>query len=256
MNYPDKKIESLIEGVWTGKITPEKLPVDLYNAISSYLEKGLFKGFGGDLTDFSGSKLELLKELRENVYLFSGAKTYQTVSAISLVKDDEQVLSFRDFKEFAIKEYDLYNKTWAAAEYDTAIANSQNAAAWAKFEEDADILPLLRYSAVMDANTSEICAPLDGVVLPVNDPFWDKFAPTNHYNCRCLLEQLDEGEKTSKEKADKLAETVGSEMNDGFKQNVGKSKDLFGKDHPYFDVPAKDKDLAKENFGLPLPEDI
>jgi hypothetical protein len=35
----------------------------------------------------------------------------------------------------------------------------------------------------MDANTSDICRPLDGITRPVDDPFWNVHAPLNHFNC-------------------------------------------------------------------------
>lgn len=38
-----------------------------------------------------------------------------------------------------------------------------------------------------------------------------------------------------------------------FKHNAGKTKEIFNKEHPYFDVPDEFKDFAKTNFGLPIP---
>lgn len=184
MEYSDKQINSLIVDIYEGVISVENMPEDLYFAIAEYLKKSLYEGFGGSLIDFDGKPLELLTELRENIYLFSGAKTYQTVKAMdAMITEDGEKRSFKEFKEFARNEYDLFNVTWAQTEYDTAVGQGQNAYLWNKIEEDKDVLPLLQYTAVMDANTSEICAPLDGIIKPVDDPFWDVFMPLNHYNC-------------------------------------------------------------------------
>jgi hypothetical protein len=38
--------------------------------------------------------------------------------------------------------------------------------------------------------------------------------------------------------------------------NPGKDGYIFSPDHPYFDVAPKDREFAKENFGLPIPEFI
>jgi len=258
MKYTDKQIESLLTAIYDGRISRGNLPEDLYYAIGEYLERGVIEGLGGvgAVTKFTGSKAELAASLRENVWLFSGAKTFQTVSALEgLLTDDEGVRSFKDFKEFARKEYDLYNDTWAKAEYDTAIGQAQNAITWNNIEETKDVLPLLRYSAIIDQNTSDICEPLNGITLPVDDPFWDVYMPENHYNCRCTVEQLTDGELTNKETLKDIHETVGKEMNSAFKMNPGKTGQVFSNEHPYFDVPKEFKKDAENNFGLPIPDE-
>jgi hypothetical protein len=40
-----------------------------------------------------------------------------------------------------------------------------------------------------------------------------------------------------------------------FRNNPGKTGEIFTKDHPYFDVPAEYQELARENFGLPIGEE-
>ena len=252
MDYSDKQIEKLIEDVFSGKVTRRKLPESLYLAIGKYFEKALKEGLSAS---FMKDKTELITNLRENIWLFSGAKTYQSVTAMeSLLTSEGELRTFKEFKEFAAQEYDLYNKTWAAAEYDTAVGQSQMVERWEQIEEDSDVLPLLRYNAVMDANTSEICAPLDGVILPVTDPFWDTYTPLNHYNCRCTIDQLSEGEVTPRSELREKTLPVYDQMNDAFKVNVGKTDEIFDSKHPYFDVPKQDREFAKNNFGLPLPE--
>lgn len=255
MEYSDKQITKLINDIYTGQYK-RKMPESLYLAIAKYLEKGMQKGFSAVTTKFSGNQLEILKELRENIYLFSGAKTYQTVRAMeAMITDEGKVRSLKEFKEVAQEKYDLYNKTWAEAEYNTAIGQAQNAYAWSQFEEDKDVLPLLRYSAVIDENTSDICEPLDGITLPVDDPFWDTHMPLNHYNCRCLVEQLSEGEVSSKSEVQQASQNARAEMDDVFKSNPGKTREIYDKEHPYFtEVPAEDREWAKQNFGLPIPD--
>ena len=257
MEYSDKQIEKLIKDVYNGKYSGRELPEDLYFAITDYLKKGVKKGYTTAKTEFSGSQLELLKELNENIYLFAGAKTYQSVRAMEgLINEDGELRTFKDFKEVAREKYNLYNDTWAKAEYDTAIGQAQNAYAWSEFEEAKDVLPLLRYSAVIDENTSDICEPLDGITLPVDDPFWDTHMPLNHYNCRCLVEQLSEGDITPQESVDRRSATAREQMDDVFKSNPGKVREVFDKEHPYFtEIPKEDRGWAKENFGLPIPDD-
>lgn len=217
--------------------------------MTSVIEKGIESPFGA-------VDLELLAELRDNIYMFSAAKTFQETEALrgALINEEGQVRSFKEFKEFAMPINEQWNENWLKTEYETAYGQAQNAVRWNEIEKNKDILPLLKYSAIEDDRTSEICAPLDGVTLPVDDPFWDTFMPLNHFNCRCTVEQLSDGTETNKEDLKDTFITSEQNMNDMFKMNPGKEKVVFDKDHPYFDVANKYVEFAKINFGLPIPE--
>lgn len=251
-----EEIDALIKGIWDGSITPYDLPEDLYYAIADRLKAGLYDGYGGDLTDFAGPSQELLNELRENIYMFSGAKTYQQINDISLVMGDDAIKSFKDFKEEALKIYDQYNVDWLETEYSTAIGQAQSAERWQQVESQKETLPYLKYSAVIDENTSDICEPLDGITLPVDDPFWDEYMPLNHFNCRCTVIQIDKYEDVQTSSADeveKATEVAGRDIQPLFKMNPGKDKYIFKSDHPYFEVAKKDRAYAADNFDLPIP---
>jgi SPP1 gp7 family putative phage head morphogenesis protein len=263
--YSDKLVEALFKGVYTGKLTHKFLPKSLYYAIADYLKKGVYEGYGTSLSSLKATKMpsgftmadkELLTELRTNIYLFSAAKTYQQVREMSsaLIGEDGKTVSFKQFREKADQTYNLYNKVWLQTEYDTAIGQAQAARKWAEIERNADVLPLLEYSAVMDKRTSEICRPLDGIIAPVNDPIWKRVAPLNHFNCRCMLLPLSEGKQTSAKVKKAKVDEIESNMQDLFKMNPGIDGYVFSKAHPYFDVAPKDKALAKKNFNLDIPK--
>lgn len=256
--YSDKLILQYINGIYDGSITEYDLPESLYGAIGRYFEKGLYKGFGMDLSEAVGKDLELLTELRENIWLFSAAKTYQETKDIAglLFKEDGDLRTSKEFNDAGMEAFDKWNYVWGNTEYNTAVGQAQNAVKWNEIEKNKKVLPMLRYSAVIDGNTSDICLPLDGLVAPVDDPIWDSIAPENHFNCRCVLLQEEENESTvtpDDEKEERVKEVEGN-MNDLFKMNSGKDGYVFKDDHPYFQVERKDKDFAKDNFGLKIPE--
>ena len=91
IKYSDKLIERLLEGIYNGTINERELPVSLYKAIAENLKQALYEGFGGTLSDFAGKDFELLNELRENVYMFSAAKTFQEVNEIGAMMFDERI---------------------------------------------------------------------------------------------------------------------------------------------------------------------
>ena len=157
--FADQYIAALIQGIFDGSITEYELPENLYYAIADYLKAGVYKGFGTDftkltkqineeiLTKFSEGDLELLTELRTNVYMFSGAKTYQQVKEMTekLIGEDGKIIPFGEFKEAASEIFDTYNVDYLKSEYDTAIAGAQEAVKWESIEKNKDILPLVIY---------------------------------------------------------------------------------------------------------------
>ena len=254
MNYSDEQIEELIAGIYSGIIDEYNLPKSLYLAISEYLEKAVVKGVKEVAIEFGGKPLELIAELRENIYMFSAAKTFQQVRGMTdLLLNDEGIKGFSAFKKDALQLYEQYNVNWLQTEYNTAIGQAQSAERWRQIEDTADVLPMLTYSAVLDANTSDICKPLDGITLPVGDKFWNTHSPLNHFNCRCLLMQTSRSKETPKSIVNKAAEEIDPKMQPMFKMNPGKEKVVFNEKHPYFEIAPKDKAYARRNFDLPLP---
>jgi SPP1 gp7 family putative phage head morphogenesis protein len=252
MDFTQQQIDALIEGVYNGSITTRDLPVPLYNAISEKLLSALGSVEGS-------TSQSLLNQLKENIYMFSGAKTYHQIQDISLIAENENIKSFTEFRGEALAIYDQYNKNWLETEYSTAIGQAQMAVRWEQIEQQKKELPYLQYSAVNDPNTSDICAPLDGICLPVDDPFWDINTPLNHFNCRCTVIQFDKTDATeagitSKEDADKATADISELRQPLFEGNSGKDRLIFNSEHPYFEVPKADKEFAKENFGLPIPD--
>lgn len=254
--YTDKQIESLIKRIESGSVDEMNLPVDYYNAIVDYLKKAAFEGFGATLETATKYDLPLLEELVTNVYMFGAAKTFQMTKEISslLVDDEGNVRSSKDFNDIARATYDNWNDNWGRSEYNTAIAQGDAAAKWNDIEKQKDVMPVLRYSAIGDA--CDICQPLDGLTLPVDDTIWDDVAPTNHFNCKCILTQHDEDQKLTdnpSEIVDPVVDKMKEKGQDIFINNVGKTGEIFTKDHPYFDTPKEYKEYAKRNFDLPIP---
>ena len=256
MKYSEADINKLIEGIYDGSITEYELPKSLYNAIAAYFEKGLYRGFGMNLSQAIGKDLELLLELRENVYMFSAAKTFAQVKEIGgmMLNENGEIRTEREFSKFGRETYDNWNNNYGTTEYNTCIAQATNAIKWNEIEANKKLFPTLRYSAVVDANTSDICLSLDGLAAPVNDPIWDRVYPANHFNCRCFVLQEEPGSELTpdNEKETRVKETE-DKMSDVFKMNSGKDGYIFKDDHPYFQVEAKDKSFARENFGLEIP---
>ncbi len=245
LNWTDEQIEDLINDVYEGKVTRKKLPKALYEAILLRLTQAVVDGFGvfGD----SPAHSTLLSSFESNMAIFSAAKTFQQVHDMSnfITNDAGVKRPFSDFKKNADDIFGVYNNAWLETEFNTAFSLSQSGSQWLDIQETKDTLPLLRYSTVGDERVRDEHAELDDITLEVDDPFWDTFFPPNNFNCRCIAEQIDEGEITDL-KSRKIENPPKL-----FSMNAGKDKVIFDeKSHPYFKVDKRYKVLKKDNFGL------
>ncbi|QTE37491.1 hypothetical protein J3L18_00035 [Mucilaginibacter gossypii] len=254
MQYSDQQIEDLLKGIHDGTITDRNLPKDLYLAIADYLKTALYEGFGGDLADFEGEVLDTLLDLRENIYLFSGAKTFQFVKEAGELLTDEngKLKPLSQYKAEAQAVYGKYNEDWLAAEHKTTVGQAQQAQRWQDIEANKDILPMLKFST--NGKPCPICNPFDGLTAPVGDKIWKIASPLLHFGCFCILESYDSSEPASDETFLKQLQPNMDKIPDLFRNNPGQTGEVFNKHHPYFDVPKEDKKFAKNNFNLPIPD--
>lgn len=74
--------------------------------------------------------------------------------------------------------------------FDVNMRVSYAAGHWNAFERTKGARPWLRYVAVMDERTRPEHAVRHNLCLPVDHPYWDKWAPPCGWNCRCTLQSL------------------------------------------------------------------
>jgi hypothetical protein len=256
-NKPDPN--KLAHEIWLGKTTPELLPEAVYEYNAKKLTKAIEKGMKIKFDDISYNDIDsrLAFQLRENAYVFSAAKTFQQTLEMSkaLIDEDGSVRPLKEFKEKVRGIYAEYNENYLDTEYETAISSASSAEDWDRFEEEKGTLTILTFNAVDDEVEWELCGEMNDISRPVDDPIWDTMTPPLHFRCRCILEQSDNEEIiTDPGEAKETHEDLIGKMDGAFKNNPGKSGELFSKDHPYFNVPEKYQELAKENFRLPIPK--
>lgn len=249
--------DKLFRDIYSRKVTPRKLPENLYLDIAKDLQKGLFKGYSDTIKIeikaalTQGPAFELLKALANNIFFFSAAKVFQQTTEMSALIVDPVtgiIRSFSEFKKLSEPVYQRYNEAWQRTEFDTTVVQAQTASQWGRIQDDKDALPMLRYHK----NTKRH-AKWDGITLPVDDPFWNAHLPPNGFNCACRVSQQEKGDFPK-------SSLKGVELNDDplFSNNPAKIEQIFkergdGK-HPYFVVAKGDEAFKNRNFGLPLPK--
>ena len=175
--------------------------------------------------------------LRNDLYIFSGFRTYHELkeSAERLLRPDGSLKPFSEFYNDTLKVRDKYNKAWLKAEYNYAVRTADAAARWAEIEKDKEHIDLL-YETVGDSNVRPDHAALEGVCLPVDDPFWAIAYPPNGWNCRCRVLRVAKGShpySNSGEATEAFMEST-SGKSELFKYNPGKEQRIFSDKHPYY----------------------
>lgn len=260
-DYTKKQVDALMIGVYMGAIDVNNLPTELYFATANYLKAGLYEGWGVENlsgVEFGSPDYLLLNKLRTNTYIFSGAKTYQQYQALNkAVYKGNEKLSYKVFKERALAIFEDYNLNYLKTEWETAITSASTAKQWSFAEQHKDKFPYLKYNAIIDERTSEVCRMANGITLPVDAPFFKTHVPPQHFNCRCVLEHIDKYEDvrpTSPQRLSEVKKYMDDNVQPVFKMNPGIDKIVFSPKHPYFQVEPKDRGKANRNFGLPIPK--
>lgn len=187
--------------------------------------------------DFTTLDAAMLTRLVRDTWQFSAAKNWQEMHDLSLALRDEsgKLREFDDFKEAAGKIVTQYNETWMRTEYDFAVSASQNAARWSEFEQEANVIPNLRYQTVGDSHVRQSHRELEGIIRPLKDSFWNTHYPPNGWNCRCEAVQSLEGDgQVTPDNKIPFVPIVPM-----FQTNLAKTGLIYPKNHPYYNGVPK-----------------
>ncbi len=121
---------------------------------------------------------------------------------------------------------------WQATEYNTTVARCRTAKQFEQFQAEAHLYPNLEWLATRSATPRELHMSFVGIVLPMDDPFWEENQPGNLYNCKCDWKTTDAPTTGSPTKVVKPAP--------GLEGNPAKTGQIFTDKHPYF-KKTKDK---------------
>ncbi|MGM8362120.1 phage minor head protein [Flavobacterium sp. ARAG 55.4] len=162
--------------------------------------------------------------LKNDIAQFSAFKETSFRSQLeAALTEDDKVVPWSEFKNKAAALNVDYNQRWLKTEYHHTVATANSVEKWKGFEADADLYPNLKYNAVNDARTREKHRALDGLILPINHPFWKTHNVPLDWGCRCSLEQTDEEPSTVIPKLD---------IKGAFQNNAALSGKVFG-EMPY-----------------------
>lgn len=227
-----------------GELKPEDLHTGLIAKTYTELEKGAAEGYGKSWLKVDTEIATTVAKLQENLYFFSAAKTYQQLEEMNsfLVDEKGKIRSYSQFKRKVDAVHKNYNRNYLQTEFRTSKRSAQSARQWSEFEANKDLFPNLMYITVGDDKVRPDHVKLNGIIKPINHPFWDTHYPPNGWNDRCSVKPTA---------SNVTSEKIDVEPDKGFSFNVGKTKQLFNeKDHPYFTMPK----TAKKNVNKSVEE--
>lgn len=256
LKYTAKQFEQLMEQIYSGSITPRRLPVDLYATIYDRLKNAVDRGMGAVEFDVGSPDDILSRYYKHNIGVFSGAKTHQQVKDMSnfVFTADGFKRDFSEFKQYSKKIFDQYNDAWLRTEYDTAFRTAQMGRQWNEYVQDADVFPYLKYVTARDERVRHDHQQFDGITLPIGHKFWNTHTPPNGFNCRCRLIQLSDDDNPVMSDPG-VVDGLPRPDQPLFEFNPGKHGYIFDESkHPYtVKIGERFKTSAQNNFGLPTP---
>lgn len=219
---------------------------DLSNTTFKELNKALdFK-----LGDAAGIDPKVL-EMKKNLYKFACAKSTAQLEELNhWLYDGDKPRSWEDFRAKVVESNTKFNENWLQAEWQTANISGHHARNWQKYQEQKHLFPNLKYRTAGDNRVRKEHDKLDGIIMPIDDKFWNKYYPPNGWRCRCGVTQT--AEPISKD-----VPSTFKEVRPEFEHNVGKGGQVFSEDikkgHKYF-VLAKDVPNWNKRFELAKQE--
>lgn len=196
-NYT-KLIEEISQKLQNGDIRPSDLDKDLIEQIYKDVSQPVKEEFGQRWVDYDYKEPQsLIQKFKKNLWQFSSAKTLAELEYINglLIDKNGKIKPEHQFMQDVKKANILFNRNYLQAEYQTAKRGAQMAHLWTKFQEQKEYYPNLVYRTVGDSRVRPEHAALNGIVKPIDDPFWKTYYPPNGWRCRCTV--MNTAEKVS-----------------------------------------------------------
>lgn len=211
-----------------------------------------------DILDQAFQKVPMTEAMRRRLtrsdYIFSGLKTFHELNEAfpSLLDENGNRKSFEQFYNDVQKIDKTYNQNYLHAEYNFVHASAEMAAKWEQYVEDGDRYNL-QYRTAGDDKVRPEHAALNGVTLPMSDPFWETYYPPNGWNCRCTVVQVRKTKYPQTPRDEAMArgeEALQSDTKGIFRFNPGKQQKAVPDYNPYTIKRCRDCDIAKGKVNL------
>lgn len=216
-NIFSRLIESYIREVFDGVLGSKGATNKLLQYYFDHLSEALNVSYNPDSVFYDA---DLALSLKNDIALFSAFKETSFRKQLeSLMTENGEVVPWNKYRKKALEVSEQYNVRYLKTEYHHTVATANNIEKWKGFEADSDLYPNLKYVAIHDSRTREKHRALDGIILPINHPFWKTHMTPIDWGCRCDVEQTDEDPSDSVPDFD---------IKNVFKNNAALTGKIFG----------------------------
>ncbi|MFU8844006.1 MAG: hypothetical protein ACNA7V_09395 [Bacteroidales bacterium] len=202
---------------------------DLYRHYSASLRKGV------DSVDFESFPVS--DQLRANVSRFAAYKAHHVSGKLRDILTDDQIAA-KDRNNQAkalLKKFDR----WHDAEYSTTVARSRTAKQFSEFmqPDSMRLFPNLRWLPSRSVDLRVEHTAFYNRVWPKDDPFWQSNSPGTLWNCKCDVEETDDGTTNNKDVRE-IKPPAGLEGNPAFTGEVFTDRASYIAKNKPFRVPG------------------
>lgn len=210
------------------------------------------------LLDSSYQSVDMSDRLRVRLnnsdHIFSGLKAFHEMNEAfpKLLDENGNRKPFEQFLSEVRAIDSTYNRNYLQAEYNYAHDSATMAARWEEYAEDGDRYNL-QYRTAGDGKVRPEHVALNGVTLPLSDPFWDSYYPPNGWNCRCSAIRVRKSKYPVTPHDEAIArgeEALRGDKKGMFRTNAGKTQKTFPDYNPYTIRRCNDCDIAQGKAKL------
>lgn len=248
------ELDRIVKEVYEGKIQDGDVDGRIAHKVATTVSQAISEGYSQKYyqVEWGSPDWEMIRNLQQNVYQFSFAKSYQQMKATTnaLFDNTGKVVPFNEFKSVAGRINNEFNDKYLRVEYDHTIGAAQMASRWVQFNAEKDIFPNIKYVTVGDERVRDSHRVLDGTVWSLSDPNLDLVYPPKGWGCRCDAQQTD-ALVTKPESIIYPHDTPKM-----FQTNLAKNGLIFPEGHPYFTHLPNEVIKAADNQNPYLYEKI
>jgi len=130
--------------------------------------------------DYQNDAFRTAQEM--NLFHFSAAKSIAELEMLQELYRKSK--SFNEFYKMASAKLDVFNKDWQRTEWETASLIAAGTQNYQRLAKKTKLFPYWEYKTAGDDRVRPSHRMLEGIILPANDPRWDKIWPPNGWKCR------------------------------------------------------------------------
>lgn len=153
---------------------------------------------------------QMLPEVQALAFTISGVERYDVLQRVrDLTAELPQGGDWRKLKKEIAAELSPFLGEGKAANARAELIlrhhglQSYRVSQWQQVQRNKDVFPYLKYLSTRDGRTRASHSALHGIILPVDDPWWQTHMPPWEWGCRCQAIQVSQAQHDAETEAEK-----------------------------------------------------